>query len=394
MRAGLVILITLLASWSFGQNDDTVEQKILLSDIYIQFDATQALHDLYNFEFEEAEMQFRWIRQKYPWHPLPHFLLGLSEWWKIMPQIEDTSYDEAFLAYMDTAIVAAENLYDNHPEYKVEAAFFLAAGYGFQARLHSERGAWGKAANEGRKSLKYLSDSKGQHELSPELLLGDGLYNYFAVWIPENYGILKPVLAFFPKGDKELGIQQLRTVAQNAFYTRTEAQVFLMRILAVEEGQKEAGFQIISYLRDLYPNNAYFHRFYLMMLYQMGRTTQMRNVALKVLKNIDEGKFGYEETSGRYASFYLGQYFFARGDMERAREYYELAVGFAEEIQAVESGYYHYSLLRLAKMYAEDEQYELALSNIDKIRDHAKRKSRVHQQAREYQKEIRRLQRG
>jgi len=390
----ILFFLLLVPESAFGQKKDTVAQEILLQDVYIQFDATQALHDLYDFKFEEAEKQFRWIAQKYPWHPLPYFLLGLSEWWKIMPQIDKTTYDDRFLAFMDTAIVTAENIYENRPEYKVEGAFFLAAAHGFKARLYSERGAWGKAAGGGRLSLKYLDDSKGQEYLSPELLLGDGLYNYFRVWIPENYGILKPVVAFFPKGDKELGIKQLREVANNAFYTRTEAQVFLMRILALEENQKDAGFQIISYLRELYPNNAYFHRFYMMMLYQLGRATQMRNEATSVLKKIDEGKFGYEETSGRYASFYLGQYYFARGELDKARDYYEKAVGFAEQIEAIESGYYHYSLLRLAKMYAEDSDYDLAMTSIEKIEDNAKRKSKVRKQAKKYRKEIRKLRKG
>ena len=40
---------------------------------------------------------------------------------------------------------------------------------------------------------------------------------------------------FFPDGNKELGIEQLKTVANNAFYTRTEAQYFLMRILTEEQ---------------------------------------------------------------------------------------------------------------------------------------------------------------
>ena len=382
------------AATSFSQKADTVAQKILLQDINIQFDATQALHDLYDFKFEEAEKQFRWIKQKYPWHPLPYFLLGLSEWWKIMPEMTNLDHDERFMAYMDTAIVVAENLYDNREEYRVEGAFFLSAAHGFQARLWSDRGAWRKAAGGGRRSLKYLGESKGQEYLSPELLLGDGLYNYFSVWIPENYKILKPIMAFFPKGDKELGIKQLRTVASNAFYTRTEAQVFLMRILAIEENQKDAGFQIISYLRDLYPNNAYFHRFYVMMLYQMGRATEMRKQAELALQYMEEGKYGYEATTGRYVNFYMGQYWWGRSDMEKARFYYESTVACAERIEADESGYYHYSLLRLAKMYAEDGEYEQALTNIEKIQDNTKKKDRVAKQAKEYKKEIKKMQKG
>ena len=48
-----------------------VEQKILISELQIQIETTQAVNDLYNFKFEKAEQQFRWLEQKYDWHPLP-----------------------------------------------------------------------------------------------------------------------------------------------------------------------------------------------------------------------------------------------------------------------------------------------------------------------------------
>ena len=67
------------ASRAQVKKDTTI---ILITDITVQIEATQALNDLYNFKFEKAEQQFRWFKQKYSWHPLPYFLLGLSEWWK------------------------------------------------------------------------------------------------------------------------------------------------------------------------------------------------------------------------------------------------------------------------------------------------------------------------
>ena len=51
-----------------------VEQKILISDMKVQIEATEAVNNLYNFKFDKAEMQFRWLLQKYDWHPLPYFL--------------------------------------------------------------------------------------------------------------------------------------------------------------------------------------------------------------------------------------------------------------------------------------------------------------------------------
>ncbi|MFN8881069.1 MAG: tol-pal system protein YbgF, partial [Cyclobacteriaceae bacterium] len=81
--------------------DNRDSTLILISNLDIQLEAAEALTNLYNFEFEKAETKFRYFKIKYGWHPLPYFLLGLSEWWKIMPNTKRTVYDDRFLAYMD-----------------------------------------------------------------------------------------------------------------------------------------------------------------------------------------------------------------------------------------------------------------------------------------------------
>src|SRR5690349_23531809 len=198
--------------------------------------------------------------------------MGLIEWWKIMHNPKDKSHDEKFLAYMDSTISVAEDLEDKDPDYKVEAAFFMAAAYGFKGRLYSDedRKNWGKAASAGKDALDYLEMSKEKENLSIELLFGDALYNYFSIWVPENYPSLKPLLWFFPKGDKALGLKQLKEVSYNAFYTRTEAMVWLMRILNSYENDQVRAFQISQYLWKTYPDNPYFHRYYARMLYSRG----------------------------------------------------------------------------------------------------------------------------
>lgn len=325
---------------------------ILINNMAIQLETTQALNDLYNFKFDKAEQTFRWFKEKYKWHPLPYFLMGLSEWWKIMPDTKNKSYDEKFLAYMDSTILVGENLYSKHPEYKVEAAFFLSAAYGFKGRLYSdeERKHWGKAASVGKTALNYLEVSKKQNHLSPELLFGDALYNYFSVWVPENYPTLKPILWFFPKGDKKLGLQQLKEVSYNAFYTRTEAMVWLMRISNSYENDQPRAFQIAEYLFQTFPDNPYFHRYYTRMLYSRGMYGPLEKNAKDILARIDSGRVGYEATSGRYASFYLGQMYEVRKKMDEAKKYYLLAVKFSEENNSTESGYYLFSLIALGEI--------------------------------------------
>jgi tetratricopeptide (TPR) repeat protein len=360
------------SAYASAEKDTTI---VLLSDLKVQLECTQALNDLYNFKFPEAERQFRSIRERYYWHPLPYFLMGLIQWWKIMPNTKNLSYDDSFLAYMDSTIMVAENLYDKYPPYKVEAAFFLSGAYGFKGRLYSdeERRNWRKAASAGKDALDYLEEIKGQGYLSPELLFGDALYNYFSVWVPENYPSLKPILWFFPKGDKALGLKQLKEVSYNAFYTRTEAMVWLMRILNSYENDQPHAMQISEYLYESYPDNPYFHRYYARMLYATGKFSLAEPVCKKIINRIDSAMIGYEATSGRYASFFLGQIYEARKNYDEAKKYYKLCVKYAEQNGATETGYYLYSLIALGEIAQRQGDKKLAKQYFQDVRKKADR---------------------
>ena len=154
---------------------DTKGWLLLNKDIQTELDG--AVHNLYNFKFDKAERQFRSLRRRYPEHPMAYFLMGLSTWWKIMPSnTASVQYDKPFFAYMDTAIVKAQRLYDADPT-NYEASFFLSAAYGFNARLHAERRDWRKATVSSKRSLTYLQKSRAANGLSPEFAFGEGLFN-------------------------------------------------------------------------------------------------------------------------------------------------------------------------------------------------------------------------
>lgn len=392
----MAVLVTLILATFRSEAQQTFQKDttiILLSDLHIQLECQQALNDLYNFKFPQAEYQFRYLRATYGWHPLPYFLMGLIEWWKIMPNTKDTAHDDVFLAYMDSTIRVADRLLDKYPAYKTEAAFFLAAAYGFKGRLYAdeERKAWVKSASAGKSAVKYLEVSKEKEALSPELLFGDALYNYFSVWVPENYPALKPVLWFFRKGNKALGLQQLRECSYNAFYTRTEAMVWLMRILNSYENDQPRALQISQYLNETYPDNPYFHRYYARMLYYMGRYNEAEPVCKAILARIDTGQIGYEATSGRYAAFFLGQIYEARKKYDDAKTYYQLGMKYAEEVEATESGYYLFSMIALGEIAEKEGNKAEARKWFKEVTKKAGRKDEAWKDAR---RRLKRMERG
>jgi hypothetical protein len=361
----------------------SANSSYLLLDKGLQYRVTKAINSMYNFDFATAERDFAVIMYQYPEHPLPDFLMALGYWWRIEINVDNERYDKIFIQYLDRANSKALKMLKQNPRNK-EAAFFLAAGYGFQGRLYSERKSWTKATFAGKNALNYMEMSRGEEEFNPELLLGDALFNYFSIWIPENYPLLKPVLALFPKGNKKLGLTQLEKVASNAFYTRVEAQYFLFRLYGSEENRPQDALRIVEYLHEKFPNNPYFHRSYARYLYTTGKWTQAMQESLEILDRIEQKQFGYEATSGRYAAFYLGEYFYRIGNLTEAKRYYSITVTIGEESETQESGYYLYSLISLGKIATFEKNKALAKTFFNQVKKYAKRKHPAHQEARDF----------
>ena len=328
----------------------------LLLDKDIQLELGGAVQNLYNFKFDKSEKQFRSLRRRYPQHPMAYFLLSLSTWWRMMPNnVTDTRYDQRFLAYLDTAQTKAEALYkvDNH---NYEACFFLSASYGMEARLHAERHNWRKATVASRRALIYLEKSKEANGLSSEFLFGEGLFNYYAVWIAEEYKWLRPVLFFFPKGDKARGLAQLRQVGQTAFYTGTEANFFLVTILNSDRENKPADAYVLArQLATQFPDNSRFQLDYAKLAFKLGKFEESEAASLAVLHKHAAGQVGYGPYAGRAATYILGylmQYKYR--DMAQAKDYYQRCMAYSEQAGMAKQGYYIFAEAGLARLALHD----------------------------------------
>ena len=408
MRSLFLLLLLLFPSLLFAQSQpvssDTTYQPSyrslphpdsvdhLLTSVSVQLEITSGIDDLYNFNFPRAESQFRWLLAHYPQHPLPHYLMALSQWWKMMPDLRVADYDSAFLVHIDRANGYAKALHKAEPD-NLEAAFFLAAGHGLKGRFYSERDNWTQATLEGKRALKYMGQCRGNEDFSAEILFGDGLYNYYYVWLWEEYTMLRPVLFFFERGDQEKGLEQLQTASRQAFYSRIEALTFLLRIYTIEEKNYPAALEIANRLRAAYPNNPYFHRYQARLLYALGYYSRLESCAHEMLRRIEAGQPGYGPNTGRYGAFFLGALYKSRRRYPEAAAYYEKVILFAESIGAYESGYYLYALDGRAQVAVTLEQYRYAEAIYRKALAYADRKHPVHKNAREFNKKYRKYKR-
>jgi len=366
--------------WKLTEEAEKERSKgMLLLTAEVQIEATTAINQMYNFHFPEAEREFNYLKVKYPKHPLPDFLLGLMQWWKIVPNTKSEVYDERLIQYMDSSIEKAERIWDETEN--PEAAFFMAAAYGFKGRLHAERKNWTRATLAAKNALKYLEYSRNFADFSPELMFGDGLYNYYYHFIKQNFPLLRPVLWLFPKANKLQGIKQLEQVSYQAFYTRTEARYFLLQIYAMEN-MADKSYDMAKYTHENFPENPFFHRYHARAAFMVGKLDEAEEQATSILDRIEKHQVGYEGVSGRYASYILGYYnlYVFKNTIEAKKRFLQ-CMEFSKQTDAMESGYYWASVLGLARIAFQESNFDLAVTYCKEVLDKADKKSAQHSEA-------------
>ena len=244
-----------------------------------------------------------------------------------------------------------------------------------------ERKNWAKAAAVGKNAINYLEASKSKEGLTPELLFGDALYNYFSVWVPENYPALKPLLLFFRKGDKALGLKQLKEVSYNAFYTRTEAMVWLMRILNSYENDQPRAFQISEYLHQtiltIHTFTVTMHGCFIIRAgsQKLSQSAKVSSMTLIVVR-----------LATKPPAAGMPHFFWARSTMHgrntmRQKSTIELCMKFAEQIGATESGYYLYSMIALGEIAGKQGNRAEARKWFKEVKKKADRKDEAFKDA-------------
>lgn len=385
-KLALVVLVFISTLPLFSQSvpyvrgDSGPDVNKILTDRGIQISTTEAFNLMYNFRFDEAAREFKWLKVEFPDHPIGDFLLGLNEWWRIVPDTKQTRFDEGCQEYMDAAIDKAERMLKKDKKNK-EAMFFICASYAIKGRLYAEREKWVKAAWAGKKAIKYLDDSRGEENINPELLFGDGVYNYYSKWIHENYKSLRPLLTFFRKGSKEQGIKQLEHVANNAFYSRMEARYFLVQIYAMEK-QPGKSLLMAAQMHSMYPNNSFFHRFVARNSFALGRLSEAEVYAKELLTNVESQKYGYGANDGRYGAYILGFIYQNKyRNNSLAKGYYEKSIQYALDNNSKETGYYASANLALGRIAIAEKEYKDAVNYLGEARKNSDKKSSTYTEA-------------
>lgn len=304
--SAFLLLFVCSSAQSQWLDDPVLEQRVL-----------RGIDKLYNYEFDRADSDFTEVIRQRPDHPAGYFFRAMIQWERIISNYDDESQDDKLYQMLDVVIEMCEKRLDEHPN-DVTAMFFNGGAVGFRGRLRSNRGKWLGAANDGMVALPLVRKA---YELEPnnyDVLLGIGIYNYYAAVIPEKYPIAKSAMVFLPSGDRKKGLEQLRQASQNAKYAKVEAMYFLMQNYFVYEKDYAKALELARKLHAKYPNNSMFHRYVGRCLVSTGYLSEAKDIFVEIEKRCSKKQLGYDTYDAREAYYYLGKFDFMAGRFDAA----------------------------------------------------------------------------
>lgn len=306
-----ILIIFVLAVPVYSQSKDEIILK--------------GMDHMYHMRFDSAKIEYDKVVSSNPNNPEGYFFLVLLEWWKININKEDESNDENFFNAVEKVEDIADKVLDRNSK-DDNALFYKGGAVGYRGLVRSLRESWLKAAEDGRKALNLFEEASEINPKNKDVIFGNGVYNYFAEYVPDRYPFLKPLLILFPSGDKNKGLLQIKETANNSKFGKVEAKYILSYLyLKYEKNYAEAEFYS-NELLDKYPENPQFARY----LYNSYVGASKFNEAIEgweqVLQYSSEGKFGFSSPALlREANYYLGFSNMYISKNEEAKKYLQKA---------------------------------------------------------------------
>lgn len=315
---------------------------------------------IYNIEFDSARSTFKEIIRLYPEHPAGYFLDAMIDWWRITIHRNEAAFEDEFLKNIEKVLKVCNNLLKDNPK-DITALFFKGGALGYRGRYYAQNEKWFDAASDGKVAFDIMNEC---HKAAPgnhDIMLGSGIYNYFAAVLPEEYPIAKPLMTFLPPADKKIGLYQLKAAAYQSRYSQVEAMVVLMQAYYSFEHDYKNAYFWIEKLHNKYPKNPYFHRYYARCFNKFGDWDNLEIQWREIVKRSIDRLEGYNNLTALEGLYYIGIALQRKSKHKDAIKYFLKTIEVAEYIGENENGYLLSAQYKLAYSYERTDNKKKAI---------------------------------
>lgn len=300
------------------------------------------IDNIYNMRISEAEGFYRVLFQKWPGHPARYLLKGMMTYWSSYPLTTLSPSRVNFEKDMRRCIELCEN-----SEKKESEEYLLTnlCARGFLLLFYSDNDLNKDVFPLALNSYGYIRRSFETSDAIPDFNFFKGMYNYYREAYPRAYPIYKPLAFLLPRGNIEVGLEELQTASKKSIVLKAETLSFLSYIyLTFEDNfQKAAGFSKTLYM--LYPSNLEY------------RADYIKNLLL--IKQYDEAERLISLASGKISnSFFNAELMILKGilkekkyqDLDAADELYKEGLKEISFYSLAGNEYASYALFGLSRI--------------------------------------------
>lgn len=235
-------LALLLQTGTFLYNDTTDDRLI-----------RQTMQATYELRLADARAAAKLLQDHRPDHPAGYTLMAETYWWEAQTDPGNALIEKSYQAAQKVAVEKAETALKLPKYARIEVTAYLGSAWGSYARFQvTQKSAYFSALRAGLRAHGYAEEVYKMDPNYWDIYVGIGAFNYFSGSLP---AVIKPFAWLIgAKGNRELGIEQLKTAMVRARYSQTEARIIYYTAMLSDENWPE-GFRTLERLRADYPAN-------------------------------------------------------------------------------------------------------------------------------------------
>jgi len=241
-------------------------------------------------EFDEALRAAQRLIDLAPAHPAGYFYRAVTYWqWRLITH--DPHQRAMLLAQFQESTQRARDLAEHLPEAQAaEAAFYLGAVYGMQARMHFVEQQYIRALLAAKQGSTYLQQCVARAPDWYDAYAGLGTYQYVLSRVPGVWrGIVQQLIGI--AGDRDKGLQALEQARTAGRLSVPEAGSLLAKIYVLPgEEQYDKAYVLLENLVQRYPHNSDYRYRLALVCAQLGLWERARQVSQHLIAEITQGK--------------------------------------------------------------------------------------------------------
>jgi hypothetical protein len=230
----------------------TVNSQILRDTSSVNL-VIKEIDNIYNLQFDEANLVLNKLNESYPENPIIYLIRGIITYWENYPLLPDSPARVSYESDMNKCMDLSGEKHD--PADDAEYLLANLSARGMLLLFYADNDLSLDVVSLAPGTYQYIRRSFGYTNSVNDFHFFTGLYNYYREAYPEAYPVYKALAFLFPKGDRSLGLKELLSVARNSILYKAEAYSFLAYIYLGFEHDYDKAYLYSKSLYELYPLN-------------------------------------------------------------------------------------------------------------------------------------------